>query len=86
MAKLSFKPAAALPKALCPQQFHCRIVGDECCALNDRLCGERAIKMIAMGVVEATRLERVLVGEGKMDEAVCDDEFVELADGRFGAR
>ena len=86
MAKRSFKPAVSLPKALGPQQFHCRIVGHERCAFDDRLRGEHAIERITMRVVEAARLECVLIGDGEMNESVCDYEFVEPANGRFGAR
>lgn len=75
----------SLPKTLCPQRFHRRIVGHQRCAFDDRLCGEHAIERIAMRVIEAACLECVLIGDGEMGKSVCDDEFVELADGHFGA-
>ena len=50
-----------LPKTLCAKLFHRRIIRDERRALNDRLCGEEAIKWVTMLYCEPACFESMLI-------------------------
>jgi len=74
-----------LPITLCAKQLHSGIVGDECCAFDNGLCGEHAVEWVAMLDVEPICLERMLVGDGEVAEAVGDDKCIEFAERALGA-
>lgn len=56
-----FMGVRPLPKTPYSKRFHRGIVGDECCALDDGLRGERAVEWVAMFDVEPACLERMQV-------------------------
>ena len=54
-------PFNSLPKTLRTKLFHRRIIRDKRRALNDRLCGEDAIKWVAMLDCEPACFESMLI-------------------------